>query len=57
MNPKPIIENGEPSAGPRPELGVQNAPKTMELPIAAALPAWDLVPSDAVLVRRRPVKK
>jgi hypothetical protein len=28
-----------------------------ELPIAKELPAWDLVPSDLLLVRRRPVKK
>ena len=33
-------------------------PKTEpELPIAKELPPWDLVPSDLLLVRRRPVKK
>ena len=36
------------------------APQTKtapELPIAKELPPWDLVPSDLLLVRRRPVKK
>jgi hypothetical protein len=28
-----------------------------ELPIAKELPPWDLVPSDLLLVRRRPVRK
>jgi hypothetical protein len=27
-----------------------------DLPLATELPGWDLVPSDTLLVRRRPVK-
>lgn len=50
----------------RPILGTEvippqpETPKTKvtpELPIAKELPPWDLVPSDLLLVRRRPVKK
>lgn len=50
----------------RPILGSETnpqkseAPRTTgspELPIAKELPPWDLVPSDLLLVRRRPVKK
>lgn len=41
-----------PPTPPTPQ--VQAAP---ELPIAKELPPWDLLPSDLLLVRRRPVKK
>jgi hypothetical protein len=40
---------------PKPEAPKSNAPP--DLPIAKELPPWDLVPSDLLLVRRRPVKK
>lgn len=32
-------------------------PKATDMPLAVELPNWDLVPSDALLVRRRPAKK
>jgi hypothetical protein len=50
----------------RPVLNVEVAPAKVEtpqsnvrpeLPIARELPPWDLLPSDLLLVRRRPVKK
>lgn len=50
----------------RPILGTEVTPpaqeppqtkNTPELPLAKELPPWDLVPSDLLLVRRRPVKK
>lgn len=50
----------------RPILGTEvvpakpEAPPTStapELPLAKELPPWDLVPSDLLLVRRRPVRK
>jgi len=50
----------------RPILGTEAIPpaqeppqtkRTPELPLAKELPPWDLVPSDLLLVRRRPVKK
>ncbi len=50
----------------RPILGTEviplkpGAPRSntaAELPIAKELPPWDLVPSDLLLVRRRPVKR
>lgn len=50
----------------RPVLGAEIIPpRTETSPVAAApeyplakeLPPWDLVPSDLLLVRRRPVKK
>jgi len=49
----------------RPILGTEVIPPTQEppqkpapeLPLAKELPPWDLVPSDLLLVRRRPVKK
>ena len=40
---------------PKQEAPQSNAPP--ELPLAKELPPWDLVPSDLLLVRRRPVKK
>ncbi|MBV9493744.1 MAG: hypothetical protein JOZ54_05830 [Acidobacteria bacterium] len=50
---------------PGPILGAEAAPKPQpptagpapELPIAKELPPWDLLPSDLLLVRRRPGKK
>jgi len=39
---------------PRPEPQTKTRP---ELPLAKELPPWDLIPSDLLLVRRRPVKK
>jgi len=49
----------------RPILGAEVVPAKpearpsamAELPIAKELPPWDLVPSDLLLVRRRPGKK
>lgn len=35
----------------------QQTPAAAEPPLARGLPPWDLVPSDLLLVRRRPVKK
>jgi hypothetical protein len=40
---------------PKPEAPQKSAPA--ELPIAKELPPWDLVPSDLLLVRRRPVNQ
>lgn len=40
---------------PRPEAPPSNA--APELPLAKELPPWDLVPSDLLLVRRRPVNR
>lgn len=50
---RPIL--GTEASPAKPEAPQANA--TPELPIAKELPPWDLVPSDLLLVRRRPVKK
>ncbi|HYC90049.1 MAG TPA: hypothetical protein VEO54_12615 [Thermoanaerobaculia bacterium] len=39
----------------RPQPQPTSAPA--EQPLAKGLPPWDLMPSDLLLVRRRPVKK
>lgn len=49
---RPILGEVTP---PRPEAPQNDA--TPELPIAKEFPPWDLVPSDLLLVRRRPVNK
>lgn len=53
--PRPIIGaevmQKEP---PRQAVPVQSTP---DMAIAKELPPWDLLPSDLLLVRRRPVKK
>ena len=50
----------------RPILGAEVTPSrpepqqtsaAVEQPLAKGLPPWDLMPSDLLLVRRRPVKK
>lgn len=50
---RPIL--GTDVVAPKPEPPRTSA--APELPIAKELPPWDLVPSDLLLVRRRPVKK
>ncbi|HKO59262.1 MAG TPA: hypothetical protein VJ276_25575 [Thermoanaerobaculia bacterium] len=50
---RPIL--GAEVVTPKPPAPQTNVPA--ELPIAKELPPWDLVPSDLLLVRRRPVKK
>lgn len=54
------------SLPPRPIIGPENTPAkpqspsaaaTPEQPLAKELPPWDLLPSDLLLARRRPVKK
>ena len=57
MNPKPMLENGESTPDPARIVTPEAVSPKNELPIASALPGWDLLPSDAVLVRRRPVRK
>lgn len=39
-----------------PETSPQTS-STPQLPLAKELPAWDLVPADMLLVRRRPASK
>ncbi|HET7433494.1 MAG TPA: hypothetical protein VFN10_02140 [Thermoanaerobaculia bacterium] len=41
----------------QPKTDTPQPGNTLDLPIAKDLPPWDLVPSDLLLVRRRPVKK
>jgi hypothetical protein len=50
---RPIL--GTEVTPPKPDVP-QTTPAA-ELPIAKELPPWDLLPSDLLLVRRRPVKK
>lgn len=58
------------STTPRPIIGAETVPQqeptstppakpqiAQDLPLARGLASWDLVPSDLILVRRRPVKK
>jgi hypothetical protein len=56
--PRPIIgaEVTQPATAP-PQAPVQSRPTNAEMPIAKELPPWDLLPSDLLLVRRRPVNK
>jgi len=51
---RPIL--GTEVTPPKPEAPQGNAAPEL-LPIAKELPPWDLVPSDLLLVRRRPVNK
>jgi len=57
MTPRPII--GAETVPPQePTSGPPATSKTSpEEPLARGLAAWDLLPSDLILVRRRPVKK
>lgn len=59
MTVRPILgadeqpPNQPSTAGPGKPAQTQSAP---ELPLANQLPAWDLVPNDLLLVRRRPAR-
>lgn len=54
--PRPII-GADPTPVPETQSSAQPRPPAPEMPIAKGLPSWDLVPSDLLLVRRKPVKK
>lgn len=57
MTIRPILgadeQPNQPSEGSAKPASPQRAP---EPPLASQLPSWDLVPSDLLLVRRRPVR-
>jgi hypothetical protein len=55
--PRPILGSemvlpNEPTGAP--SVRTQTSP---EQPLAKGLASWDLLPSDLILIRRRPVKK
>lgn len=52
--PRPILGAEVTPSRPQPQ---QQPSPAAEQPLAKGLPAWDLVPSDLLLVRRRPVKQ
>ena len=57
MNDRQIIQGpgagADAPASPATPLSGQGPSRTLNLPIAAALPAWDLLPADTLLVRRK----
>jgi hypothetical protein len=58
MSDRPILGVDEPK--PQSKGSPPTAPASStggnELPLAIELPSWDLLPSDTLLVRRRPAK-
>ncbi len=59
MNDRRIIQgpdSGQTSDNPPAPETRQGPSRTLNLPIAAALPAWDLLPMDTLLVRRKAAK-
>lgn len=58
---RPILDNSNPGQTPeRDSVAPPSPPQPQEptlMPIAQDLPAWDLVPADTLIVRRRPVKR
>jgi len=59
MSDRPILGVDKPEAQPKQGSAAtaQASPASRnELPLASELPSWDLLPSDTLLVRRRPAK-
>lgn len=58
---RPILDNATPGQAPERDLAAPSSPPLPKeatlMPIARDLPAWDLVPADTLIVRRRPVKR
>ncbi|MEA2329069.1 MAG: hypothetical protein QOE68_4028 [Thermoanaerobaculia bacterium] len=54
---RPIIGAEVTQPVPESQSPAVSRPASNEMPIAKELPPWDLLPSDLLLVRRRPVNK
>jgi hypothetical protein len=59
MGSRPILGANTPEKQPQSSSGTAGsiAAAATALPLATELPPWDLLPSDSLLVRRRPASK
>lgn len=59
MTDRPILGVDKPESQPQkanPQAAQTTTGRQDDLPLAKELPVWDLLPSDTLLVRRRPAK-